>query len=107
MKRIFFSLLLFSCTFTLVAQENVKLAFQKSYSLENNKQYKEALAALQAFNDPSVYEIQLRLGWLNYLSGNFSKSAELYQRAAELAPAADDVWSLQFHPEILSPPCNQ
>jgi len=97
MKRIFISMLLISCTFTLLAQENVKLAFQKSYSLENNKQYKEALTALQAFNDPNVYEMQLRLGWLNYLSGSFSKSAEHYQRAAELAPAATEpLWGIIY-----------
>ncbi|MBU3662617.1 MAG: tetratricopeptide repeat protein [Bacteroidetes bacterium] len=97
MKKIIFSLYLITCTMGAMAQDNLKVAFQKSYQLENNQQYKEALAALQAFNNPSVYEIQLRLGWLNYLAGNFSKSTEHYQRAGELAPAATEpLWGIIY-----------
>lgn len=97
MKRLVFSFLQVAFAFSLFAQENVKLAFQKSYQLEKNKQYKEAVVAVQAFNDPNSYELQLRLGWLNYLAGNFAKSAEQYQRASELAPAATEpLWGIIY-----------
>ena len=83
--------------FSAFAQENLKTAFQKSYELEKAKQYKEALQTIMAYNDPSVYELQLRLGWLNYLAGNFAKSAEHYQKAGDLAPTAiEPLWGIIY-----------
>ena len=83
--------------FSAFAQENLKNAFQKSYEQEKAKQYKEALQTIMAFNDPSVYETQLRLGWLNYLAGNFAKSAEHYQKAGDLVPTAiEPLWGIIY-----------
>ena len=58
-------------------------AFKESYVQEYNKQYAEAIASLNKVYDEKSYEINLRLGWLNYQNKNYQKSQEFYQKAAK------------------------
>jgi len=51
------------------------------YSQDTEKQ-------IEAFYDEKSYEINLRLGWLTYLSGSFIESTSYYNRAISLMPYA-------------------
>ncbi len=78
-------------SFSVNAQENYKAiqeAFENSYSLEKKADYTNAIAALKAVYSEDSYEINLRLGWLNYLSGLFTESSAYYQKCIKLRPMA-------------------
>jgi tetratricopeptide (TPR) repeat protein len=83
------SFLLFAISST-AQLDNIALrkAYKESYTLEYNKTYGEAINALSKFHDENSYEIQLRLGWLNYLNKNYTQSATYYSKAASLKPYA-------------------
>jgi tetratricopeptide (TPR) repeat protein len=72
------------------SQDYTKLtaAFSESYAKEKEGKYAEAVTALKAYYDANSYEINLRLGWLSYLQGQFSESLGYYNKAAELMPYA-------------------
>lgn len=70
------------------AQENLEQAFQKSYSLENSGDFSGAIKVLQAQYQADSYEINLRLGWLQYQAGQLAESIESYQKAVRLKPYA-------------------
>jgi tetratricopeptide (TPR) repeat protein len=66
----------------------LRKAFKDSYTLEYNKAYGEAIASLAKVHDENSYELQLRLGWLNYMNKNYNQSLANYSRAASLKPYA-------------------
>lgn len=61
-------------------------AFSKSYELEYAQKYNEAIAPIQKIYAADSYEINLRLGWLTYESGDYQKSISFYKKAIELKP---------------------
>jgi tetratricopeptide (TPR) repeat protein len=63
-------------------------AFQKSYIQEATGEYTGAINSLKSVYDEKSYEINLRLGWLTYLSGGFTESKAYYTRAITLMPYA-------------------
>jgi tetratricopeptide (TPR) repeat protein len=80
-------ILLFSVS--LNAQTNFKAlqdAFKSSFSWEYKGNYPDAIAALKAVYAEDSYEINVRLGWLNYLSGSFTEATAYYQKAIALMP---------------------
>ena len=64
----------------------IKDAFQKSYLQEANGEYLGAISTLKAVYDEKSYEINIRLGWLNYSAGNFIESKAYYNKALSLMP---------------------
>lgn len=73
----------------LYAQTNgVVEVFSKSYTLEKEGKYIEAVTLLKGVYNEDSYEINLRLGWLNYLAGKYSDSESYYSKAIEIAPYA-------------------
>jgi len=62
-------------------------AFKESYSLENKKDYKKAIAILKKASDDS-YELNLRLGWLHYLAGQLTESVNYYEKAIAQRPTS-------------------
>lgn len=66
----------------------IQSAFEISYKYEYNGEYSKAIDALKKVYDQSSYEINLRLGWMTYLSGLFVESTAYYQKAIELKPIA-------------------
>ncbi|MDI3527477.1 MAG: hypothetical protein PWR03_1660 [Tenuifilum sp.] len=87
------SLILFVLTtfsLNLLAQDFAKLsvAFSESYAKEKEGKYAEAIKPLKAYYDEKSYEINLRLGWLTYMQGQFSESVGYYSKAVELMPYA-------------------
>ena len=72
-----------------IAQANAKSlqdAFKSSYSWEFKGNYADAIASLKAVYDENSYEINVRLGWLHYLSGSFTEATAYYQKAITLMP---------------------
>lgn len=70
------------------AQEYLKQqdAFKKSYEAEAKKEYTNAISLLKAVYDEKSYEVNLRLGWLNYLTGNYNDSRSYYTKATSIMP---------------------
>jgi len=86
-KKLALTILMIGCL-QLNAQNNQEMldAFTKSYSYENEGEYTKAIAQLKNVYDENSYEINLRLGWLNYLSGLFSESMPYYEKCILLKP---------------------
>ena len=61
-------------------------AFSSSYTHEQNQEYTKAVADLTAVYDANSYEINVRLGWLNFNAGDYPKSLEYYKKANALMP---------------------
>lgn len=72
----------------LFSQESTGLEaiFQETYELESSGEYSQAISMLKEVYDEDSYEINIRLGWLTYLSGNFTESIPYYKRCIELKP---------------------
>lgn len=68
--------------------ETLKQAFLESYTFEDKGDYAGAIDLLKQHypDNKDMYEINLRLGWLSYLSGNFTESTSYYAKAVELKP---------------------
>ena len=65
---------------SIKSQQNSDLAFSKSYSFEYALQYAKAIAAINDLKSDS-YQINLRLGWLYYLSKDYVKAEQYYKKA--------------------------
>jgi tetratricopeptide (TPR) repeat protein len=73
--------------FAIYAQNEKTIdAFSQSHAYEKSGEYSKAIEALKAVYDPNSYEINLRLGWLNYSAGLFTESAAYYNKAITLMP---------------------
>lgn len=91
LKKIIFTVMVYAIAGQVnYAQEFTKKmdAFQKSYTEEAKKEYPAAINSLKSVYDEKSYEINLRLGWLNYLAGNHNESKTYYTRAVWLMPYA-------------------
>lgn len=90
MKRYLFLSTLLLLSISSFSQDYTKLiaAFGDSYAKEKAGKYSDAAAALRSNYDPSSYEINLRLGWLTYLQGQFSESIAYYNKAIDIMPYA-------------------
>ncbi len=63
-------------------------AFSDSYLHESKAEYSKAVESMKAVYDAKSYEINLRLGWLTYMSGLFTESTTYYQNAIKLMPVS-------------------
>lgn len=90
MKRILLIIVFSAISLFSMAQDYTKLiaAFSDSYDKEKAGKYGDAVLALKAYYAADSYEINLRLGWLTYLQGQFSESLNYYNKAIELMPYA-------------------
>ncbi len=64
----------------------IQTAFTQSYTDEYKGEYSNAIDGLKKVYDENSYEINLRLGWLSYMSGFFTESLSFYQKAITLKP---------------------
>jgi tetratricopeptide (TPR) repeat protein len=90
MKRITLVTIFVFLVLVTISQDYTRLtsAFSESYAKEKEGKYADAATSLKAFYDPNSYEINLRLGWLSYLQGQFSESMGYYNKAIALMPYA-------------------
>lgn len=77
-------------SFAQVNQATLEAAFAKSYALEKNGDFSAAMDELKNVLDESSYEINLRLGWLNYNAGLFDESIIFYTTAQKLKPYSEE-----------------
>jgi tetratricopeptide (TPR) repeat protein len=75
---------------SLNAQDYAEIndAFKESYTYETNGEYSRAVEQMKMVYQEDNYAINLRLGWLNYLNGQFTESIAFYQKAIGLKPYA-------------------
>lgn len=66
----------------------IKDAFQQSYIQEATGETVAAINSLKAVYSENSYELNLRLGWLSYQSGDFTGSIAYYNKAINLMPYA-------------------
>lgn len=66
----------------------IQKAFAASYSAESNYNYNEAIATINNIYAEQNYEMNLRLGWLYYLSKNYTSSIKFYEKATTIRPYA-------------------
>jgi tetratricopeptide (TPR) repeat protein len=85
MRNFFLTALLIS--FVTMNAQTTDLAFSKSYSFEYETQYAKAISALSDLHADS-YQVNLRLGWLYYLSKDYTKSELHYRKAVALEPSS-------------------
>lgn len=71
-----------------LTEEKIKEAYSKSFQYEKIGRYKDAIKALSAvYNEyPDGYTINLRLGWLYYLSKRYANSIFHYEKAIKINP---------------------
>ncbi len=63
-------------------------AFSKSYEYESRGNFTDAVTTMKSIYQEDSYEINLRLGWVTYLLGQFTESSAYYQKAIKLKPYA-------------------
>lgn len=73
-----------------VSQEALEAAFSKSYQHEKAGDFSAAADVLKKVFDESSYELNLRLGWLNYNAGLFDESIIFYSNAQKLKPYSEE-----------------
>ena len=76
--------------FSQVNQAALETAFSKSYAHEKSGDFTAAMDELKKVLDDSSYEINLRLGWLNYNAGLFDESIIFYTTAQKLKPYSEE-----------------
>ncbi len=87
MKKTLFLLVVASLAFLRLSAQSTdqqtRSAFQKSYELEAAGLFGKAIESLTALKDEG-YEVNLRLGWLNYLLKQYGESAACYRKAVKI-----------------------
>lgn len=78
------ALVLFVITATTQNADELQKAFKASYVNEYKANYAGAIADLQKVYKADSYEINLRLGWLQYLTKQYNSSMDYYQKAIDL-----------------------
>ena len=61
-------------------------AFEKSYELEKDKDYSQALEIIKDLYVASSYDFNIRFGWLYFCLGDYPASKSYYEKAMELLP---------------------
>ena len=87
MKKFIFLIVLSSALHGF-AQDSTIENFEKSYSYEAEKKYDEAIKVLENPYDENSYPVNLRLGWLYYLKGEYFKSEGYYKKAISIEPSS-------------------
>jgi tetratricopeptide (TPR) repeat protein len=64
----------------------VREALKKSYDSEYQLKYQKAIEDLQGVYEPTSYELNLRIGWLNYKLGKYAESVNYYKKAIAKMP---------------------
>lgn len=82
---IVFSFLVFTINAQTAGRQS---AFTKSYEYENASNYASAIKEVKTVFDGDDYFCNIRLGWLYYLTKNYTESIKYYDKAITLKPYA-------------------
>lgn len=87
-KLLLTGFILFQFTIGSAQQKNLLSAFEASYAFQANLEYENAFDVLQKVYPDNLinYELNLRLGWLSYMLGEFNRSEAYYTKALEIKP---------------------
>ena len=77
-------------SFSQANQTTLEAAFLQSYEAEKESDFTASMDALKKVYDESSYEMNLRLGWLNYNAGLFDESVIFYTRSLTLKPYSEE-----------------
>ncbi|MCX6296161.1 MAG: tetratricopeptide repeat protein [Bacteroidetes bacterium] len=95
LKKTIAALIIFASLNVHGQDKTLMNAFSQSYSYEAAQKYDAAITELNTVYSPASYEINIRLGWLNYLAGKHKESVGFYQKAIALMPAAEEpLWAI-------------
>lgn len=83
-------MLVVNAAFSQLSQDALLAAFSRSYVLEKNGDFTGSMDPLKKVYEESSYELNLRLGWLNYNAGLFDESVIFYSRAQKLKPYSEE-----------------
>ncbi|MCD6091539.1 MAG: tetratricopeptide repeat protein [Bacteroidales bacterium] len=83
-------ILMANISFSQSNQAALESAFTKSYVAEKNGDFSPAMDALKKVYDESSYELNLRLGWLNYNAGLFDEAIIFYSNSLKLKPYSEE-----------------
>lgn len=72
--------------------KEIQKAFETSYAQEKDGKFQDALNTMKKVYDESNYEVNIRLGWLSYLSGIFDESIAHYNRCLQLKPMSIEAY---------------
>ena len=83
-------------TLNVAAQDKTVMdAFSQSYDFEAIKKYDAAISSLNKVYSETSYEINMRMGWLNYSAGKSKEAIAYYQKAITIMPAATEpLWAI-------------
>lgn len=91
LKIAFIVLVAFACSVNAqVNQQALETAFAKSYEQESKGDFSVALDELKKVYVEDSYEMNLRLGWLNYNAGLFEEAIIFYNNAQSLKPYSEE-----------------
>ena len=76
--------------FSQVNQADLEAAFTKKKKKKKNGDFTASMEPLKKVYDESSYELNLRLGWLNYNAGLFDEAIIFYGRAQKLKPYSEE-----------------
>lgn len=94
-KLILFATVLVSLNTNAQEAKAMQEAFAKSFIAEDKADYKTALQAIQSVYSDKSYLVNLRIGWLSYLSKDYVNSVTYYKKAIALMPTATEpLWGL-------------
>ena len=81
-------LLLVSANLLALTDAEIREAYYKSYNYEKIQNYNDAINTLMpVYNEfPNTYTVNLRLGWLYYLSTNYANAISHYDRSIKISP---------------------
>lgn len=69
---------------------NIIKAFETSYILEKEGNNTDAIKELKSVYMENSYELNLRLGWLDYMAGSYTESVTFYNKALALMPYSEE-----------------
>jgi len=86
------TLLVMFLSLSVFSQEPTVLveSFKKSYEFEAKGDFKKAADEMKINYSAGSYEINIRLGWLQYNAGLFDESAAYYNTALTLKPYSEE-----------------
>ena len=89
-KHVLIILALFGSFMASAQESTIIAAFKESYSYETNVQYAKAIESISKVYKADSYEMNMRLGWLNYLLGQHIDAVAYYQKAINLKPLSEE-----------------
>jgi tetratricopeptide (TPR) repeat protein len=78
------TIIVFACTAFAQSTDDIQKAFKASYANEYKANYTGAIADMQKVYKADSYEMNLRLGWLQYQAKQYAPSMDHYQKACDL-----------------------